>query len=169
MVSSSKFRCASKVIFFLCFFFFSLPSLFTNYKGRGGERERENKERKKIDLGDNETPMMICLSTARVTHFCHRWWPSLVSLNLSRRDLFNGIGGVIIEVSICLQNLFLSFLFLSPLSLYRILCLSILQFERVHIWPCDSRITDVICDCLNCVIFLNIFCIMLFYYFLLLC
>jgi hypothetical protein len=38
-----------------------------------------------------------------------------MSLDLSRRDLFNGIDGAIVEVSLCFQDFFFYF-FLSPIS-----------------------------------------------------
>jgi hypothetical protein len=38
-----------------------------------------------------------------------------MSLDSSRRDLFNGIDGAIVEVSLCFQDFFFYF-FLSPIS-----------------------------------------------------
>jgi hypothetical protein len=45
------------------------------------------------------------------------------------------------------------------------MCASVLQFEKVADNTCDSRIVDVICDASNNIIFENIFCIILFFYF----
>jgi hypothetical protein len=48
---------------------------------------------------------------ASVVSSCHRWWFSLVSLDLFHRDLFDDTCSVVIEILVCLQDLFL-FLFL---------------------------------------------------------
>jgi len=80
---------------------------------------------------------LTCLWVAHVTCFSHHWWFSLMSLDLSHWYIYNGINGVIIEVLVCLQGIFLSFLFFS-LSLYSLLvkyCVFwILQFEKVFRW-----------------------------------
>jgi hypothetical protein len=113
-------------------FFFFLSYLFSQIT----RRERENKERKKNkSQRHTETPMTIHLWTAHVTHSCHCWWPSLVSLDLFYLDFFNGTGSVIIRILQYLQDFLLSFFpFLSLLSFCWILSLAILQFERVHRW-----------------------------------
>ena len=88
-------------------------------------------------------------------------------IGLSYQDISNDISGVVIRISVYLRDFFfLSFLFFSLSSIissYWILCLIILQFKWVANDICYLWITDVICDSLNYSIFLNIFCIMLFY------
>jgi hypothetical protein len=102
---------------------------------------------------------------ACVAYSGHRWWPFLVSLNSFRQDFFNNTSGVIIKVSMWLRVfLFLFFFFsLSPLSLN-------IVFIKFAIWKSghnifDSQITCIIYNSLNCIIFLNIFCTVLFYYY----
>jgi hypothetical protein len=59
-----------------------------------------------------------------------------------------------------------SFLFFSFLVLFFFIinCIRLfLILERVAYDTCDSRVTNIICNFLNCFIFLNIFCIVLFY------
>ena len=60
---------------------------------------------------------LICLWMANVAHSGHRSWPSLMSLDLSRRDLFNGTSGIVTGALVCLQDLFIYlFTFFSLLS-----------------------------------------------------
>jgi len=49
---------------------------------------------------------LTCLWAACVSHSDHHWWPSLMSLDLSHRDLFNGTDSFIIGVSVRLKYLF---------------------------------------------------------------
>jgi len=50
---------------------------------------------------------LICLWMANVADSDHRSWPSLMSLDLSRRDLFNGTSGIVTGASVCFQDLFI--------------------------------------------------------------
>ena len=48
-----------------------------------------------------------------VMSFDHRWWPYLVSLDLSIWNFSNNIDGIVIGVLMCLHSLFSFFLFFS--------------------------------------------------------
>jgi hypothetical protein len=91
------------------------------------------------------------------------WWPSLMSLNSDTNNIF-------IEVLVYLQNLFhffFLFFYLSPLSLLNpIFPILQLQFKRIADDTYVSRIINIICNFLNCIISLYISCIVLFYQFL---
>jgi len=73
--------------------------------------------------------------TSRVAYFGHRSWPSLVSLHFSCLYLSNGISDVVIRVSACFQDFFISSLvFLFHLSFYCKLCPPIFNFGESLIW-----------------------------------
>ena len=111
---------------------------------------------------------LTCFLEARMTHSGHHWWSSLVSLDSSHQYLFNNISGVIIKNLVCLWGLFISFFSLSLLSHLSLLNLVSNHFViwKSCIWHLhDSRILDVICEYLNCIISLNIFWTVLFYHF----
>lgn len=111
-----------------------------------------------------------CLKVSRLTCFwvtCAAYsdhW-LLPLLGISCQDLLNNTDSIIIGVLMCLWNLFLFFFFLSPISFYWILCSTSLQFEKVAYNTCDLRIANITCNSIKCVISLNIFCIVLFYYY----
>jgi len=66
--------------------------------------------------------------SARVAHYDHRSWPSLMLLDSSRWYLSNSTNDVIVEISVYLRDLFLFFLIsLSLLSLYCKSCQSIFR------------------------------------------
>jgi hypothetical protein len=105
--------------------------------------------------------------TAHVAYSSHRWWPFLVALDSFRQDLFNSTSGVIIRVSVWLR-VFLFFFF----SFFSLSLLSVLNamFIKFAIWKsghdiCDSQIIYVTYKFLKCIISLNIFCFVLFYYY----
>jgi hypothetical protein len=75
----------------------------------------------------------IC--TSRVAYFGHCSWPFLVSLYFSCWYLSNDIGGVVIRVSACFQDFFISSLvFFFLLSFYCKLCPPIFNFGESLIW-----------------------------------
>jgi hypothetical protein len=87
-----------------------------------------------------------------------------VLLDSSRQYLSNDTGGVVIGVSMCLQSLFFFPFFLSPLSsLFIESCVQQFYNLKGADDTCNSQIADDICDSLNHVIFLNIFCTTLLY------
>jgi ABC-type spermidine/putrescine transport system permease subunit I len=106
-----------------------------------------------------------CLTTNEAQHNWMAHMNHLTSLDLSYRYLSNSTGGVIIWVSVCPRGLFLSFfIFLCLSSLFILNYASLfLEFKRAAYDTYDSRVADVICNSLNCAIFLNILCTLLFY------
>ena len=106
-----------------------------------------------------------CLTANEAQHNWMAHMDRLTSLDSSYRYLSNSIGGVIIWVSVCPRGLFLSFLiFLCLSSLFILNYASLfLEFKRAAYDTYDSRVADVICNSLNCAIFLNISCTLLFY------
>jgi hypothetical protein len=106
-----------------------------------------------------------CLTTNEAQHNWMAHMNHLTSLDLSYRYLSNSTGGVIIWVSVCPRGLFLSFfIFLCLSSLFILNYASLfLEFNRAAYDTYDSRVADVICNSLNCAIFLNILCTLLFY------
>jgi len=54
---------------------------------------------------------LICLRTACVVYFDHRWWPSLMSLDSSYRDFSSDTNCVITGVSVRLHDLFIFLLY----------------------------------------------------------
>lgn len=114
---------------------------------------------------------LTCLWVTHVTCFSHHWWFSLMSLDLSHWYIYNGINGVIIEVLVCLQGIFLSFLFLSlsTLSLLNTVFFEFCNLKKFLDDICDSQITYIIRNSQNYIISLNIFYTILFYHFFLAC
>ena len=99
--------------------------------------------------------------SARVAHYDHRSWPSLMLLDSSRWYLSNSTNDVIVEISVYLRDLFLFFsLFFSLSSLFIVNRVNLfLEFKKVA-----DEVTSVICDSLNYATFLNIFYTVLFYF-----
>jgi len=107
-----------------------------------------SKEKRKKDVEDTETPIIILLISFkkyqrdeanntkkyhqqwpkyatlsaqkwRVPHSDHYWWPFLMSLNLSHWDLFENTNNIIIKIQ-CLQDIFsLSLLSYTHLIFFR--------------------------------------------------
>lgn len=100
-------------------------------------------------------------------------WPTPVTINdlfwcrcIHFVEIFSTVPVISLSEFRCVFKVFFfPFIsFLSLIFLYWVMFLAILQFERVVDHTCDSKITNVICDSLNCVISLNMFCTILFYH-----
>jgi len=93
--------------------------------------------------------------TPYVAQSDHHSWCFLVLLDLFDRYFSNYICDVIIRISVYLQDFFLSFFS----------CFSLSIINYINLFLILKRIIYIICDILNYVIFLDIWCNMLFYLF----
>lgn len=55
-----------------------------------------------LGLGRSGHLGLTCLWTMHIAHSSHRWWSSLVLLDLSCQEIFYGTGGVMVGVSVYL-------------------------------------------------------------------
>ena len=106
---------------------------------------------------------LTCFWVTCAVYSDHWLWPFLFLLGISCQDLLNVTDSIIIRV--LMSFFFLFSLSLSLISFYWILCSTSLQFEKVAYNTCDLWIANIICNSIKCVISLNIFCIVLFYYY----
>ena len=85
----------------------------------------------------------LYLWATSVVNSCYHWWPSLVSLDLYRWDLFYGVRFIIIRASACLRDLFLFFFsLLSPPIAYLIFFLIGFCFSKKIVKLSTRNITQ---------------------------
>jgi len=103
---------------------------------------------------------------ASVVSSSYCWWPSLMSLDSSRRDFFNGTSDAVIEASVCLYSLFFIIIFLS-LFFFIVICAFHNFFEILHfLIAINLNVCFLIMTCTNCFILLNFFPLFVFLLFL---
>jgi len=96
-------------------------SLVSLERYRWDESNSTKKDRERWPKWHTSRPNIsgfIYLQTTRVTHFDYCWWPSLMSLDSFRQVLSNSTNGIVIGASVCIQDLFIFFTFLSLSSLF---------------------------------------------------
>jgi hypothetical protein len=74
---------------------------------------------------------LICLWAARVSHYDHHWWPSLMSLDLSHRDLLTIPAVSLLEFR-CVSKIFF-FFFFSHLILLNLVSSKLANWES-RVW-----------------------------------